>query len=122
MRLTLVVALARYRKDPLNNGTASRLLERRETEEGADGSEARIARPDAGAALLLEVLEKRANERRIQILENQGGGRLAQSRLCKNEQQPIAPEASSPRAFPRDTSLQASGWQNDAGSRGRAAR
>jgi hypothetical protein len=30
------------------------------------------------------------NERRIQILENQGGGRLAQSRLCKNEQQPEA--------------------------------
>src|SRR5262245_20617370 len=87
MHLALVVALARYRKDPLDKGAASWLLERRITKEGADGGQPQITGPDAGTALLLEVLKKRADETRIQILEDQGGGWLAQSRLCKSEQQ-----------------------------------
>ena len=49
MHLTLIVALARYREDSLDNGAVGRLLEGREPEEGADGRQAQVARPDDGA-------------------------------------------------------------------------
>jgi hypothetical protein len=62
MHLTLVVALARYREDALDKGAVSRLLEGHETEEGADGCQAQVARLDAGAALRLEIGQERADE------------------------------------------------------------
>src|SRR5262249_49607472 len=74
MHLTLVMAFARDRKDPLDESTAGRLLEGHETKEGADSSKAQVACPNAGAALLLEVFEKLADERRVQIVEHQGRG------------------------------------------------
>src|SRR5262245_46483716 len=88
MHLPLGVTLARDREDALNKGTAGRFLERHETKKGADSGQAKVACPDAGAALLLEVFEKRVDERRVQIVEHQGRGRLAQPPLCKKEQQP----------------------------------
>src|SRR5262245_14093554 len=88
MHQPLGVTLARDREDALNKGTAGRFLERHETKKGADSGQAKVACPDAGAALLLEVFEKRVDERRVQIVEHQGRGRLAQPPLCKKEQQP----------------------------------
>src|SRR5262245_38537594 len=88
MHQPLGVTLARDREDALNKGTAGRLLERHETKKGADSGQAKVACPDAGATLLLEVFEKRVDERRVQIVEHQGRGRLAQPPLCKKEQQP----------------------------------
>jgi len=69
MHLSLVVALARYCEDALDEGAVSRLLERHEPEEGADGGQTQVARPDAGAALRLEIVQERADEWRIQIVE-----------------------------------------------------
>src|SRR5262249_61912608 len=40
MHLPLVVTLARYREDPLDQGAAAWLLKGHETEEGADGGQA----------------------------------------------------------------------------------
>ena len=88
MHLRLVVSLARYREHALDKGAVGRLLEGREPEEGANGRQAQVARPDAGAPLRLEISQERADERRIQIVERQGRRRLAEPRLCKREQQP----------------------------------
>jgi hypothetical protein len=86
--LALVVALARYREDSLDKGAAGRLLEGHEPEEGANGRQAQVARPDAGAPLRLEIGKEGTDERHIQIVEGQGRRGLAQPRLCKPEQQP----------------------------------
>jgi hypothetical protein len=51
MHLPLVVPLAWYREDALNERAVGRLLERHETKEGADGGQTQVARPDAGAAM-----------------------------------------------------------------------
>src|SRR5271166_830532 len=88
MRLTLVVALARYREDALDMRAVGRLLEGREPEERADGGQAQVARSDASAPLRLEILQKRADERRVQIVERQNRRWLAKSSLRKGEQQP----------------------------------
>jgi hypothetical protein len=88
MNLTFVVTLAWNRQDSLDQGTVGRLLEGRESEEGTNGRQAQVARPDAGAPLRLEINEERADERYIQIVEGQGRRRLAEPRLCKREQQP----------------------------------
>jgi hypothetical protein len=69
MYLTLVMALARYREDSLDKGAVGRLLEGCEPEEGANGRQAQVARPDTGAPLRLKIDEKRADERHIQIVE-----------------------------------------------------
>src|SRR5205814_1348194 len=83
MHLTLAVALARYREHSLDKGAVGRLLEGREPEEGANGCQPQVARPDAGAPLCLEVSEERADERHIQIVEGQGRWGL-RSRACAN--------------------------------------
>jgi len=61
----------------------SRILERHKTNEGADGGQAQVARPDAGAALRLEIGQERAYERRTQIIERQGR-RCLRSLACAN--------------------------------------
>ena len=48
MHLPLVVPLAWYRDDALDEWAVGRLLERHETKEGADGGQTQVARPDAG--------------------------------------------------------------------------
>src|SRR5690349_4726504 len=88
MHLALVVSLARYREHALNMSAVGRLLKRGEPEEGADRGQAQVTGPDAGAALLLEILQKRTDERRIQIVESQGRRRLAEPLLSKREQEP----------------------------------
>jgi hypothetical protein len=64
------------------------LLEGREPEEGANGRQAQVARPDAGASLCLEISEERADERRVGIVKGTADGGLMEPRLCKREQQP----------------------------------
>ena len=88
MHLTLVMAFARHREDPLNKGAVGRLLEGGEAEERANGRQAQIARPRAGAALRLKISEERGDKRRIEIVESQSRGKLAEPRLCKCEQEP----------------------------------
>ncbi len=88
MQLALVVSLARYREDALDVCAVGRFLEGCEPEEGADGGQAQVARPGAGATFLLDIIKKRADKRRIQIVERQGRRRFAESRMCKREQQP----------------------------------
>src|SRR6266498_540963 len=48
--------------------------------------EARVACPDAVAALLLEVIEEGADERRVDVREEQGGRRLADVLLGETEE------------------------------------
>ena len=79
--------LARYCENALDMGAVGRLLEGREPEEGADGGQAQVARPYARTPLRLEIIEKRTDERRIQIVERQGRRRLAKPSLCKREQE-----------------------------------
>ena len=43
-------------------------------QEGADGDEPQVAAPHAVAALLLQMIEKAENERRVQIGERKGTG------------------------------------------------
>jgi hypothetical protein len=71
--LALVVSLARYRENALDMRAVGRFLKGYEPEEGADGGQAQISSPDAGAPLLLDVLQKRTNERRIQIVKASRG-------------------------------------------------
>jgi len=49
VHLSLVVPLARYREHALDHRAVCRLLERHEPEEGADGGQAQVTRPDGGA-------------------------------------------------------------------------
>ena len=90
MHLTLVVALARYREHSLDKGAVGRLLEGREPEERANGGQARVTRPDAGAPLGLEISEERADERHIQIVEGQDRRGLAEPRLCKRSSRNVS--------------------------------
>ncbi len=83
MHLTLVVTLAWDRQDSLDQSAVSRFLERHELEEGANGCQAQVARLDAGASLRLEISKKRADKRRIEIVEGQGRRQSAEPRLCK---------------------------------------
>jgi hypothetical protein len=62
MDLSLIVTLARYSEDALDKGAIGRFLEGCEPEEGANGRQAQVARPNAGAALRLEISEERADE------------------------------------------------------------
>jgi len=56
--------------------------------EGVDCSEADIACTRRVAPVLLDMIEKRADERGVQVVEGQARGRLAESLLHKPEQQP----------------------------------
>jgi hypothetical protein len=56
MDLTLVVALARYREDGVYQGAVGWFLEGHEPEEGADGGQSQVARPDTGTAPRLKIL------------------------------------------------------------------
>src|SRR5215471_194769 len=76
VHLSLFVPLARYREHTLDQRAVSRLLERHESEEGADGGQAQIARPDSGATLRLEISQERTDKGGVQIAERQSRGRL----------------------------------------------
>jgi hypothetical protein len=88
MYLTLVMAFTWYREDALDKRTVGRFLEGNEPEEGVNGGQAEIARSGADASLCLEIGKERADEWCIEIIDDQIGGRLAEPRLCKPEQQP----------------------------------
>jgi len=98
MHLAFVMTLAWYRQDSLDQGAVSRLLERYEPEEGANGCQAQVARLDAGASLRLEISEERADKRRIEIVEGQGRRRFAELRLCKRPRPPPRIETKLPAA------------------------
>jgi hypothetical protein len=60
--LAFVVSLGRYREHALDMRAVGRLLERSEAKEGPDGGQAQVAGLDADVPLVLEVLQKRADE------------------------------------------------------------
>jgi hypothetical protein len=78
--------LRRDREDALASRAVRGLLERDETKERMDRGESRIARPHAVTSLLLEMLEKRCDERGVEIGQQQGRGRLVQAVLYEREQ------------------------------------
>src|SRR5262245_35521419 len=84
--LAVVVALAWYRQNPLDQSAVGWLLKGHETEEGANGSKPQIAGSNAGTTLGLEISKKRANEGCFQIFEVQGRRSLAKLCLRKREQ------------------------------------
>jgi hypothetical protein len=87
MQLALIVTLARYREDTLDQGAVCRLLEGGEPEERADGGQAQVAGPDTGTPLRLEISEEAADKRHIEIVDGQSRGGFTKSRLSKREQQ-----------------------------------
>src|SRR5436309_623207 len=74
-------------QDPLNVLGLRGLLEGGVAEEGADGGEAHIATACCAAAALLQVIEKRTDQRRINVGEVQAGGWLMLLLLRKVQQQ-----------------------------------
>lgn len=69
---------------PRNGG----LFERGETEEGTNGGQAQVARPDADRPACLEIVEEGADERGVELGQIEPRGRLAQLRLRVREKQP----------------------------------
>jgi hypothetical protein len=59
-----------------------------EAVEGVDRAEARVARPDAVASVLFEMLEERADQRRVEIVEVQLERLLGGLPVREAEQQP----------------------------------
>lgn len=55
MHQALVVTLAWYRQDALDQGTVSRLLEKYKPKEGANGCQTQSCASDAGASRRLEI-------------------------------------------------------------------
>jgi len=78
----------RHRQYPLYDRGVRRLAHGREAEERADRREARVARPRGVAALLLQVVEEFADERRIDVGDEQVGGRLAEARRGEGQEKP----------------------------------
>src|SRR6266511_274041 len=81
-----VEALLRDGEDALDQSRVRWLAAGREAEERVDRREPRVACPDAVAALLLEVIEEGADERRVDVREEQGGRRLADVLLGETEE------------------------------------
>jgi len=69
VRLSLVVALARYGEHALDQRVVRWLLERHEPEKEADGGQARVASLGTGTALRLTIAQEFTDERCIQIAE-----------------------------------------------------
>jgi hypothetical protein len=82
------VPLDGNRQNPAAAIEMRRLADGHVVTEGVDRGEADIPRPRHVAPVLLDMIEKRADERGIQIVQREGRGRLAEPLLCKPEQQP----------------------------------
>jgi len=76
------------RQNPAAAIEMRRLADGHVVTEGVNRGEADIPRPRRVAPVLLDMIEKRADERGIQIVGREGRGRLAEPLLCKPEQQP----------------------------------
>jgi hypothetical protein len=64
-----------------------RRARRKIAEEGVDGSEPRVARPRAVAALLLQVVEERGDQRCVEVRHIQSRGGLPAPQLSKRQEQ-----------------------------------
>ena len=81
-------ALAGHRQDTLADEGVGGFRQRHVTEEGMDRGQAGVAGPSTVAAVGLDVLEELADEGRIEIFDEQIGGRLAESLGREVQQQP----------------------------------
>jgi hypothetical protein len=66
------MSLRRYCEHPLDERAPSRLLQSNVCEERANGRQAHVATPRADAPDLLEVIEKRRNEWRVEVFKREG--------------------------------------------------
>src|SRR5207249_4922326 len=66
-----VIALTRDRQDALDHATVARCPQCRVVEKRVNRREADIAAAGAGATRLLEIIEKRADHRRVEIVQRQ---------------------------------------------------
>ena len=82
-----VVALTGDRQDALDQATMARGPQRRIVEKGVDRREADIAAASTGATLLLEIIEKRADHRRVEIVQGHRRRRFAKPLLGKAQEQ-----------------------------------
>ena len=85
-RATLV-ALGRNREDPTTMIELSGLVERDVVDEGMNGGEAHVACPGRVAAVVLDVIEKRADKRRIERIERESRWRRAEMHLREVQQE-----------------------------------
>jgi membrane carboxypeptidase/penicillin-binding protein PbpC len=86
MNRPLVMALARYRQNPLDMGTMRWFLEGGEIEEGSDRRQAKVASSDTCGSVRLEVVEEFADERRVEVAQIKGRRQFAQLFLRESEQ------------------------------------
>ena len=85
---TSLVPLDRNRQNPAAAIEMRRLADGHVLTEGVDRGEADIARPRRVATVLLDMIEKRADKRGIEIVEREARGRLREPLLRKPQQQP----------------------------------
>ena len=83
-----LVALDGNRQNPAAAIEMRRLADGDIVTEGVDRGEADIPCPRRVAPVLLDMIEKRADERSIQVVEREARGRLVEPLLGKPEQQP----------------------------------
>ena len=81
-------ALGWDREDAADRGGVLGVLERRVVKQRADRGQAGVAGADAVAAFVLEMVEERADQRRVEIVDVQLAGLLAGPLLGEREQQP----------------------------------
>ena len=84
----LIVALGGDRQDALDRGGVLGVTQRGVAKQRADRGQARVAGADRVAALVLEVIEERADQRCLEIVEVEIAGRLAGVLGGEGQQQP----------------------------------
>ena len=84
----LVKALGGDRENPLDCGGVLGVLERGVFEQRADRREPGVASPDAVRAVVLEVVEKRADQRGVEVVYLQQAGLLGGVLRGEREQHP----------------------------------
>ena len=88
VHLSSGIALGRYGQDPLSQGCMLRFVQGDITEQGPDCRQAGIAGTDVVAALVLEMIEKVADQVGVEILERQIMWRLAKDLVGIVDEQP----------------------------------
>ena len=73
----LVIALGRDRQHPLDVGGVLGMAQHGVLEQGADRGQPGVAGPDAVAAVVFQVVQERADHRRVQVGDVQAGRDLA---------------------------------------------
>jgi len=82
-----IVLLALHRQDPLDDGAVLGHLEGGVLEERVDRREPGISRSRRIATVLLDVVQKRADRRRVEVVQCERRRRLLQVLLCEGQQQ-----------------------------------